>query len=199
MRSLPMYLDRADAQLLVDWLSDDEEIAFLVPAGAPHSWRAVARVPGLADGEYALWHVAAGPLPLVQPLPAIGDPRTLFIADPWAGWTELRPGAKTDVPYFGPGCTASLDLYLHVRAVGASDGAEAIGVSSIQWIGNHYSRLGDVADQRTERWWNKLKRFAKKNAIRVPLGGPLDGPRPEIWAFAGARTACAGGRRLGYQ
>jgi hypothetical protein len=160
MRSLSMYLDREDVQVLVDWLSDEDEIAFVVPTGAPHSWRAVARVPGLADGEYALWHVPAGPVPLVQPLSAIGEPKAFFIPDPWAGWTELR---------------------------------------CIQWIGNHYSRLGDVADPRIERWWNKLNRFAKKNAIRVPLGGPLDGPHGAIWAFAGALTACAGGRPLGYQ
>ncbi len=198
MRSLSMYLDRADAQRFVDWLSEDEEIAFVVPTGAPHSWRAVARVPVLADGEYALWHVPAGPLPLVQPLSAIGEPKALFVPDPWAGWTELRPESSKGVPYFGPGCPAALDLSLRVRAV-SRDGGDAIGVSSVQWIGNHYSRLGDVVDPRTERWWNKLNRFARKNATRVPLGGPLDGTRPAIWAFEGARIAHAGGRPLGYQ
>src|SRR5262249_29703825 len=58
--------------------------------GHRQRWRAVRGVKHLADGNHSLWYVPAGPLPLPK---ADGSDRDAPIPDPWAGWTEERPGA----------------------------------------------------------------------------------------------------------
>lgn len=95
MACLAMYLDKPDVHLLLSWLNDDPEIAFITlkerktrPTtelkrllkrkqgftfyggikGLMHvenHWIAVKRLDGLPDGIYTLWHVPSGPLPLL--------------------------------------------------------------------------------------------------------------------------------------
>ena len=52
----------------------------------------------MPDGKYILWHMPGGPLPLLSPDVQGGE---TSIDDPFSGWTELRPGADTRVPFFG--------------------------------------------------------------------------------------------------
>jgi hypothetical protein len=106
-----------------------------------------------------------------------------FIADPWAGWTELRVGADDRVPFFGAGAPGIIWWDVRTR----SRKPETIGLSSFGWIGNHYRILGFSAHESTEKWWKQLRMLPKRlKAIRIPRSGPLDGPKCEVWAFPSA-------------
>src|SRR5262245_46034700 len=98
MPCILFYADEKDFRILLNFLNDHPDIAFIVSNG-PHRWRAERKVPRLKR-ESALWHVPSGPLPLLYPPPSEKEER---IRNPWEGWKELFPGADTNSPYFGPG------------------------------------------------------------------------------------------------
>jgi len=141
------------------------------------------------EGErVCLWHVPGRPLPLLHPPPG----NTIdSISDPWSGWTELRAGADSTCPYFGAGHPAVIWLNQRPKSKQAPDG---IGLSSFEWIGNHYSLIGSPAPEATEKFWQRLRRWVKKSAIMIPRVGAVDGPHPEIWAFPSALAAFRSGR-----
>ncbi len=187
MPSLPMYLEKNDLPLVQGWLNEDLEIAYLVSDG-PKRWRASKTVEKLTDGVYTLWHIPTGPLIL---LPPKDEKFNGVISDPWKGWNELRTGADPTKPYFGPGYVGVLDLDIRTNS---KVEPEKIGISSFGWIGNYFSVLGNKADPATKLWWEKLKKWAKKNATKIPRIGPVDGPKAEIWAFPHALKAIQTGK-----
>jgi hypothetical protein len=170
-----MYLASEDLAFLLSALNADPELAFIRGTGSG-TWRAFNDAQELADGRHCLWHVPGGDLPL---LAKTGSGKTT-ISDPWSGWREERSGADPSLPYFGPGHPSVVWLNVLTRPLRGPDG---IGLSSFEWIGNHYSVIGFPASATTEKWWKRLRSFAKKNGERIPRAGPVDGPNPEIWAF----------------
>ena len=182
-----MYLLDGDISLLVEHLDDDADLAWLTSNG-PGNWIATAHHPSLA-GRMGLWHAPSGPLPLLA-----ADPveRTLdWIHDPWSGWQERRAGGR-DTPYFGAGHPGVYWLNLRTGANRARKTAE-IGLSSFEWIGNHYRLIGSPADTSTERHWKALRRWVGKLAVKIPRSGAADGPGPEIFAFPEALAAIKAG------
>ncbi len=179
---LPMYLELHDLPLLQKSLNDDPEIAWLISDG-PKRWRAVKTIEKLTDGTYTLWHIPTGPLILLRPKE---EKFNDVISDPWKGWTEQRTGAISTKPYFGPGYVGVFDLNIRT---GSKSKNKEIGLSSFGWIGNYYSVLGNKADPSTKKWWERLKRWAKKNSIKIPRQGSIDGPKAEIWTFPAALEA----------
>jgi hypothetical protein len=176
---LPLYIDEIDAAGLGDELNFDPEIAFIV-ATSPGVWVARRALHGIADGRLCLWHVPSGPLPLFRGV----DRQPGTVADPWAGWTEFKAGADPLVPYFGAGHPGIVWWNVRTRSRRVPGG---IGLSSFEWIGNHYRVLGNAADPRTEAWWAQLRKSVRRwKARRVPRSGPTDGPNPEIWALPSA-------------
>jgi hypothetical protein len=134
-----------------------------------------------------MWHVPSGPLPL---LAAKYGGRDTVVKDPWAGWKERRAGADSSNPYFGAGHVGI--IWLNVRLRSRKD-PSVIGLSSFEWIGNWYRPIGQPAPAVTERFWQTLRRWVKKRAIRIPRSGPLDGLDPEIWALPNALAAIEAG------
>jgi len=126
-----------------------------------------------------LWHRPSGPLPLVGPFKsAVGE-----VLDPFAGWTEIRSGANAHQPYFGAGHTGVVWWNVKIE----SKQLPGLGLSSFEWIGNHYKIIGQPAKPETEAWWKRLRNAVRRlKAVRVPRSGPVDGPRPEIWALPSA-------------
>ncbi len=88
MSWLPMYLDRGDVEALAFWLNDQEELAFVVSTGV-QSWKVVNCLDQFSDGDYQIWHIPSGPLPLLSRDPNVPDG---VIADPWMGWTGRSEG-----------------------------------------------------------------------------------------------------------
>lgn len=195
---LPLYMTNKDVEFLNDWLNQEEEIAFLVSNG-PSKWIArkthdifadikTQKDNGQLNGtylHYALWHVPSGPLPLfgtgtsgkIRFKKEDNDEEN--IGDPWRGWTEIRAGADSTVPYFGAGHPGILFLTVYLRDTGE------IPISHFQWIGNHYKIIGTEADKSTEKFWSKLRRMAKKVGKHIPRENRPEG-KNEIYALPDA-------------
>lgn len=178
---LPIYAVETDMRWLFNSLSAESEIAFLVPAGN-RRWIAAKTKEFTGDCRICLWHVPSGPLPLLRER---GKPESV-VGDPWTGWTEERTGADPTTPYFGAGHFGV--FWLNVCTAGRMK--DAIGLSSFEWIGNRYAAAPEI----TERFWKKLGRIIKKQAVCVPREGAWDGAHPEIWALPEALKQCVIGR-----
>lgn len=155
----------------------------------PLWWKAVRAVEYVRDGEHSLWHVPAGPLPLIdldlatQPMrPLIGPegPGYPPIPDPWTGWMGM--------PGFGPGCHPWIRLKVHTRHRPYTQEERASGqrlisfwlndhdllaVSDLQWTGSHFR----PAPPQTQRWWNRMRGWVDRSAVRLHSG---------FWAFPSA-------------
>jgi hypothetical protein len=102
-----------------------------------------------------------------------------IIEDPWKGWHEEQSGVDRKNPYFGSGHVGIIWLNAHAQG----NQSHNIGLSSFEWIGNHCRLIGRPAPTVTERFWKKLGRIVKKQAVRIPRSGPWDGQNPEIWVL----------------
>jgi hypothetical protein len=160
-------------------------------------WKAVRTVDALKDGEHSLWHVPAGPLPLVEmdpgPRPLIGPegPGYPPIPDPWAGW--IGP------PGFGSGCHPWIRLELWTRHRPYTQQErntlhelnyfwrnqhDMLVVSGFQWTGSHFRK----APPQTQRWWNRVKGWVDRTAVRLRSD-------PGFWAFPSALQKLKDGMR----
>jgi hypothetical protein len=185
MAWLPHYIDEVDVRAFVRMLSSDPQIAFIVGDG-PGRWVARKEIASVTRGRYCMWHIPSGALPLLRPSGRDGK-----VEDAWSGWKELRSGADASQPYFGPGHPGI--IWWNVRAFWRPE-LPIVGMSSFEWIGNHYRMSGLPADLQTEVWWQQLKKWVKRQgARRIPRMGPIDGPRPEVWAFPSALAKIASG------
>jgi len=211
MAWLPMYLLDEDVEFLNDWLNQEEEIAFLVSNGHKkwiakneHYILTDIATQSFAEGkkfaipnyaEYNLWHVPSGKLPLLDV--NMDGVKLKFskedwnedekVENPWLGWTELRTGANSRVPYFGAGHPGVIHLEIKLSH------DEDIRISNFGWIGNRYKIIGNGAESTTEKFWNKLRRMTKKVATQIPRGNTLDW-RKEIFAFPAAYKEIQNGR-----
>jgi len=178
---LPIYADEEDFQFILDWLNRNDEIAFIISGGAKQ-WRAVRTIPSFHSHRVCLWHVPSGPLPLHYSRYA----KPGQVVDPWDGWTELRSGADNTNPYFGPS-------YPGVIWFNNGRRPNTICLSSFEWAGNLHAKSGCPAPETTTKFWATLRNWTKKNAVRITRYGPLESPRPEIWAFRSALSAIRSG------
>ncbi len=182
---LPLYLNKADLAQVFAWLNEEAEVAFIVSDGL-RRWRAVKAMAEVSDGRFCLWHQQSGQLPLLrQGLP------DAFVDDPWAGWREELTGANSTLPYFGTGHPG---IYWLNAQTSSRWSADAIGLSSFEWVGNHYKAIGKEAPPVTKQWWERLKRWVKKQAVRIPRDGRWDGPEKEIWTFPDALEEIKSGK-----
>jgi hypothetical protein len=178
---LPIYCNESDQMELLSYLNESEEIAFIVSAGAGR-WVAVKNIEILRPGRYCLWHIPSGPLPLWRGVwDAPGE-----ISNPFDSWIEARPGADTSLPYFGSGQHGVIWLNIHGMQTDKLTETQTMGMSSFEWIGNHYRPIGNEASIQTLKFWKMLRKWIKKKAYQVPRGGPQQSTKPEIWAFRGA-------------
>jgi hypothetical protein len=178
---LPFYAAPDDVSLLQERLNADSEIAFIVRDG-PGRWKASWRVDDLR-GKTMLWHVPAGPLPLLHP----EGPDTV-IEDPFAGWNEERPGMDRSVPYFGYGWPACILLRLWIPGWQRLP-PDFLHISSFTWHG----RAAGLSPPPTRRWWQRLRGWVGRHATRVTRCGPLHGAHADIWAFPAALRALEAG------
>ncbi|RFM27501.1 hypothetical protein [Deminuibacter soli] len=211
MAWIPMYLLDKDIDFLNDWLNQEEEIAFLVSNGhkkwiakKEHTIKNDIGNQNFGDGynfvipnyaEYNLWHIPSGQLPL--PEANNGSVTLKFhkedsnedgkVDNPWLGWTEIRTGANSRIPYFGAGYPGVIHLEINLPH------DQEIRMSNFGWIGNHYKLIGNGAEQTTEKFWNKLRRMAKKIGTQIPRSNTLEGKK-EVFAFPTAYEEIKNGR-----
>jgi hypothetical protein len=194
---IPMYVNEKDARVLLTWLAESAQVAFLLSDGIGR-WKAVHELNELPNAPVEMWHIPSGPLPLLGK--ERHDP-VQEIASPWNGWAEQRPRSDNRLPYFGPGWPGVMTLNLQlVTKRNQSDHANsqqapsAIGLSNVGWIGNRYKIIGKAAKAETEKFWKMLRRFVATHATKIPRTGSLDGPDCEIYAFPAALDEIRNGR-----
>ena len=173
---LPMYLDHNDLGILSKWLNEEDDISIIRSTG-DKEWKAFDEISINSSGRYCLFHKKSGPLPLLKKN-FLGQ--EMMVKDPFKGWVERRTGANPKQPYFGAGHPAI--FWLNIRL---ENNAE-IGMSSFEWIGNHYAIIGNPAPDITKKWWNRLRRWVKKQSTYIPRQGATDGPHKEIYALGSA-------------
>ncbi|MEJ2155276.1 MAG: hypothetical protein P8X96_08055 [Desulfobacteraceae bacterium] len=174
---LPIYIDKIDLKMLIDWINAEKNIAFIEGNG-PKKWKAVNSIERYEDKRHCLWHCESGPLPLLRKRLPDGK-----ILDPFKGWKERRTGADSSTPYFGAGHPGVYWLNARTESTYKSG---FLGLSSFEWIGNWYKGIGIVAHPATKKWWDRLRRWVKKQAVRIPRDGEWNGNNPEIYAFPSA-------------
>jgi hypothetical protein len=187
MPALSFFATERDLPVLIKRLNDDDEIAVIVPDAIDNRtagrWKVVRTVLALRDGQHSLWHIPAGPLPLMQNTTGLGPlvrPPDPSIPDPWAGWVE-KVDMRGERPRFGPGCHCEIRLTLSTRYSPYTNdelstlpvvvsywthGREFLESSSFQWTGGHFRS----APPQTQRWWNRLKAWMDRAAVRLPTG-----------------------------
>ena len=150
------------------------------------------------ERPFHIWHAPSGPLPLLSE--RRGTPAEQIIS-PWDGWAERRPGADRRLPYFGAGHPGVMKVTLCLTSERPWEGmkstpqpSSAVGLSTVEWIGNHYRIIGDPAKPETEKFWKRLRRFVGSKSIKIPRVGPLDGPQPDVYAFPSALREIQNGR-----
>lgn len=185
---LPLYLFDDDPDVLLTLLNNDPEAAFIVSDGIGR-WKAVETQPALCGKRHAIWHVPSGPLPLLAAIHSDPDGE---ISDPWQGWTEKRAGADPSTPYFGAGHPGIFWLNLKNQS---QANEQTIGLSSFEWIGHRYAKIGQVIEPSTDKWWKRLTATVKRSGRKVPRGGPDGSYAPEIYAMPGAVRAFAEGKK----
>ncbi|RUL78872.1 hypothetical protein [Dyella choica] len=177
---LPIYASRHDQAELFEYLNNSPDLAFIRSDGAGR-WRAFEKLESWCDGRYCLWHTESGPLPLLQ---TWGKAHRV-VNDPFEGWVEVRPGADKSQPYFGAGHPGIIWFNAY-SSDPRSANVSTIGISSFEWIGNHYQALGNVAAPSTKALWGSLRRWVSKRAVKVPRDGPAQSTPAEIWAMSDA-------------
>jgi hypothetical protein len=152
-----MYVNEEDVRVLLAWLTESAQVAFLLPDGIGR-WKAVHELNEFPNAPVEMWHVPSGPLPL---LGKERDDPVQEIASPWNGWTEQRPGADKRLPYFGPGWPGVMTLNLQLvskrtqsEPASSQKAPSAIGLSNLGWIGNRYNIIGSAAKPETVRFCN---------------------------------------------
>ena len=197
MAWLPFYADSNDYTQIIERLNVDSEIAFIRPHGEG-KWIAIQQVDKLDNGEYCLWHIPGGEITHY-----IDREKTIFscslrrlfnapkkmteasgtVRDPWKGWKGPRDSGWKEVPFLGNDPNI---IRLTVNITGIQN-RNAIGMSCFGWIGNRYKAVGNPAHKTTVNWWNRLRRWVKKQSVsKITRCGPIEHPQPEIWAFPSA-------------
>lgn len=190
---IPIYITSKDADQLLNWLNNEEQVAFIV-RDSENRLIAKPSLDKLQEGRICIWHIPSGPIPWPRKKKGIFGTKEWIdsVVDPWAGWDEEVVGGDGNV-WFGSSYVGV--FWLNANTVSARSD-NAIGLSSFEWIGNHYSVLGRNAPEITSKWWRRLSGWIGRNSQRVPRSGRLDGNDKEIYAFNDAVSfLSAGGGR----
>lgn len=206
MPFLSFFADEQDAEILLNWLNAEHEIAFIVQdqtqTGWQRKWKAVHTIDWFTAEKYSLWHVPTGLLPLNA-----GGSQT--ISDPWEGWIEQRPGADSRTSYFGSGHPAEIRLELWLRHKPYTNTERAtlrnrvswyigdtdlLPISGFEWIGDRNGK----APTQTWQWWRQLTTWVSETAIRIERFEDRNEDTGELeewsfWAFPSAFTKLKSG------
>ncbi|NJL38552.1 MAG: hypothetical protein HC840_01455 [Leptolyngbyaceae cyanobacterium RM2_2_4] len=194
---LPFFADDQDAEILLNWLNSEDEIAFIVleqdQDSCQRRWKAVNTLARFTEQNYSLWYIPAGSLFLKT------DMKQCEI-DPWKGWIEKRPNSHSRPTCFGRGSSAEVRLELRLRHRPYSEeerrslpqlvsyyigNTDLLPISSFQWVDNYYT-----APSQTWHWWTRLTTWMAQNTTKIDEfpdrdeNGQLE--KLSFWAFPSA-------------
>ena len=191
MSEIILYLTPSDADTIVEWLNNEIDIAWIIKdsqAGNVVRWRAVHTIEKMTAREYCLWKIGAGNLRI--PSGAL-DVEDSIVLDPFKGWEQTLARPSDDTPWFGQDAPETFTFRFKENG---KEHENSIGRSGFYWIGNYFRAIGNGAPEECSKWWERLRRFVKKNAIGIPWPGEIGSGKTGSYAFPEAFTQLKNGR-----
>lgn len=191
MSEIIIYITSNDAETIRKWLNSDEDIAWIVKVkqeGCTYWWKAVDKLEEIRSGEYCLWHKASSPLNIPSRSSTIKDE---IITDPYNGWEQILDNENEETPWFGSAFPGPYSFKF--KELG-SESENSIGRSGFNFIGNYFSVIGKPAPKVTMKWWERLRRFVKKNSTGIPWPGEIGSGKTGAYAFPDAYEQMISGR-----
>lgn len=165
MAGFSMYLAERDAEPLHRWINAEPTVWLVCESGNDnhYRWRAFDKLDSFTPGRYCLWHPQSYPLFIPSGQIDVDD---ILIANPFSGWSERTEyQEESPIPWFGSGHSGT---YIIDYRVQGSENKGSIARSSVSWIGDHFRVIGKPAHPIGKKWYDRLLRFVKKEAVGVP-------------------------------
>ncbi|MBT8142998.1 MAG: hypothetical protein HKN88_06050 [Gammaproteobacteria bacterium] len=191
MAEIILYITKSDAPQIVEWLNNDDEIAWIIKADQNKTkirWKAVHSITSVTEGEYCLWIINSGILRIPSGDPNIKDTHVL---DPFKGWEQRLDDENIEIPWFGAPAPETFVFKFYENGF---EEENSLARSGFFWIGNYFAEIGIPAPDESKKWWNKLKRFVKKNSTGIPWSKELGTGRTGAYAFHDAYKQLQSGR-----
>ena len=190
MPNIILYLTKRDADFIRRWVNAEPEIAWIIKSnqsGNDYVWKAVYEIPEIVPQNYCLWHTSSDALSIPSGSAQIPDTPVL---DPFAGWNQRLTHAAASAPWFGGNLPGP---YLFSFAEVGKKVPQSIARSGLFWAGDQFRSVGKPAHENAKTWWQRLKRFVKKNSVSIPWP-EANAPRTlAAYAFPDAYASMAEG------
>lgn len=180
MAEIILYLTESDAKAIINWVNSESDIAWIVKdsqIGNTYRWKAVNEIHSVESKTYCLWYIGTGALRIPSGNKDIKD---ALVLNPFVGWEQTLTTETEEVPWFGAAAPETFSFTF--REFGRKNEA-ALGRSGFNWIGNYFSIIGIAAPPECKKWWEKLKRYIKKNSVGIPWPGELGSGKVGAYAF----------------
>ena len=191
MAEIILYLTKNDAESIVEWINGENDIAWIIKEsqeGNLYRWKAVHSIDVIEASKYCLWKIGAGTLRIPSGDHEMEDTAVL---NPFLGWEQTLKESTAETPWFG---AAVPETYTFTFRERGRESEGSIGRSGFNWIGNYFSVIGNSAPDECKKWWERLKRYTKKNAIGIPWPGELGSGKTGAYAFPEAYDQLQNGR-----
>lgn len=191
MAEIILYITKNDSKTIVEWINSESEIAWIVKEyqkGKQYRWKAANSIESLNSTEYRLWKIGSGPLRIPSGNPGTEDS---VILNPFQGWEQTLKTDTAEVPWFGVAAPETFGFKFNEKGKEADS---SIGRSGFTWIGNYFGIIGISAPDDCKKWWERLKRYIKKNATGIPWPGELGSGKTGAYAFPEAYQQLLKGR-----
>lgn len=166
MPCISFFADQEDAEILLNWLNSEAEMAFVVPhitSDSPQpQWQVTPTINSFQDGHYTLCHLCVLSDKSTTPDLSPGHPAVIRLQL----WLRHHPYSDTE------------KATLPVLVSWWMTGEHLLPASDFQWNGDRYQK----APQEIWRWWRRLKAFVTRQAIPLTPSGQ----RWSFWAFPSA-------------
>lgn len=191
MAEIIVYATLADVDAIRGWINADESVAWIVKtreSDMNYWWEARRTLDVIAEQDYAIWHMASGPLNVPSGSPDVPD---IVVNDPFQGWAQTLDHPGATAPWF----CANLPGPFHFRfKESGTEGRGSLGRSGFSWARDRYKPIGKPASPATRKWWAKLKRFIEANSMATELTAP--GGEISAYVFPRAARDYSLGRQL---
>lgn len=191
MPEIILYLTNNDANLVREWINSEPDIAWIVKeaqVGCSYRWKVANEIAEMESKDYCLWHKRSSPLTIPSGSSKIED---TVILNPYEGWSQTLDHENANTPWFGAAAPGPFDFRFRENG---RESNHSIGRSGFTWLGNYFSSIGKSAPEVSEKWWQRLRRFVKKNGMGIPWPGPIGSGKVGAYAFPEAYDQILAGR-----
>lgn len=194
MSGFILYATRVDAEVIRKWINASAEVAWIERVrveGFRYEWKAVQEIKELQQQQYALWHLASGPISIPSGIIDIAD---AVVEDPFQGWKQKLDYGGATRPWFGGNLPGP---YSFTFAEDGCEGPGSLARSEFSWLGDRYKSIGKPAHPAARKWWRRLKHFVEQSTTAVPWVEALSNRKviPMVYLFPDAARQIENGRQ----